>query len=115
MMERLREIIRELPPGMEFLIVVSWAFGLPIFSSILIVSGSDYSGKLVVYNNEALLSILIFEVLQSALRAAGLHDDTRLQLEVAPTIVVRTDAVRLRQIVINLLTLVMLSPEMNLA
>ena len=73
MIERLREIIRELPPGVEFLIVVSWAFGLPIFSSILIVSGSDYSGRLVVYNNEALLSILIFEILQSAFLLWFLH------------------------------------------
>ena len=64
-MERLRAIIRQLPVGVEVLIVVSWAFGMPIFSSILMVSGPDYSGKPLVYNNEALLSILIFEIIQS--------------------------------------------------
>ena len=40
-MNPLHERIRRLPPGIEFLIVVSWAFGMPIFSSILAILGSD--------------------------------------------------------------------------
>ncbi|MEO7272164.1 MAG: ATP-binding protein [Vicinamibacterales bacterium] len=51
-----------------------------------------------------LASVPVAGVLRSALRASGLDDDPRVQLEVAPTIVVRTDALRLRQILINLLT-----------
>jgi two-component system sensor histidine kinase BaeS len=37
-------------------------------------------------------------------RAAGLEDDPRPRLEASPTGVIRTDAVRLRLILINLLT-----------
>jgi uncharacterized protein len=66
----LHEGIRRLPAGVEFLVVVSWAFGLPIFASIMSLgtggeSGSPTGGALV-YNNSALLNILVFEVVQSA-------------------------------------------------
>ncbi len=37
-MNRLQELIRRLPPGVEFLLVVTWAFGLAIFESILWLS-----------------------------------------------------------------------------
>jgi len=64
-MNPLHERIRRLPPGIEFLIVVSWAFGMPIFSSILAILGSDAETGRTVFNNEALVSILVFEVVQS--------------------------------------------------
>ena len=38
-MDRLRERIRQLPPGVEFLFVVVCAFGLSIFTSILSIGG----------------------------------------------------------------------------
>ena len=47
-MNPLHEHIRRLPPGVEFLIVVSWAFGMPIFSSILSILGQeDDTGRAV--------------------------------------------------------------------
>lgn len=69
-MNPLHERIRRLPAGVEFLVVVSWAFGLPIFASIMSLgtggeSGSPTGGALV-YNNSALLNILVFELIQSA-------------------------------------------------
>ena len=69
-MNPLHERIRRLPAGVEFLVVVSWAFGLPIFASIMSLgtggeSGSPTGGALV-YNNSALLNILVFEIIQSA-------------------------------------------------
>lgn len=69
-MNPLHERIRRLPPGVEFLVVVSWAFGLPIFASIMSLgtdgeSGSPTGGALV-FNNLALLNILVFELIQSA-------------------------------------------------
>ena len=71
-MERLREMIRRLPPGVEFLIVVFWAFGQFIFKSILSMGAS----RAAVYTNEALTSLLVVELLQFAflawfLRARG--------------------------------------------
>ena len=69
-MNPLHERIRRLPTGVEFLVVVSWAFGLPIFASIMSLgtdgeSGSPTGGALV-FNNSALLNILVFELIQSA-------------------------------------------------
>ncbi len=69
-MNRLEELIRRLPAGIEFLVVVSWAFGLPIFSSIMSL-GPDggtgvATGGALVFDNAALLSILVFELIQSA-------------------------------------------------
>lgn len=61
-MERLREMIRRLPPGMEFLIVVVWAFGQFIFASILSIGTARSSA----YTNDALAAVLVVEVLQFA-------------------------------------------------
>jgi uncharacterized protein len=64
----LHELIRRLPPGVEFLIVVTWAFGLPVFQSIMSIGGagpeSGGSGRLQ-FTNSALLATLIFELVQS--------------------------------------------------
>ena len=66
-MNPLHERIRRLPPGVEFLVVVSFAFGLPIFTSILSLgTGGGTAGSGLVYNDAALLNILVFELLQSA-------------------------------------------------
>ncbi len=64
-MNALHERIRQLPPGIEFLIVVSWAFGMPILSSIVAILGAGGESVRTVFTNEALLSILIFEIVQS--------------------------------------------------
>jgi CAAX protease family protein len=66
----LHERIRRLPAGVEFLVVVSWAFGLPIFTSIMSLgpeggTGAATGGALV-FDNGALLSILVLELVQSA-------------------------------------------------
>lgn len=67
-MNPLHERIRRLPAGVEFLVVVSWAFGLPIFTSIMSLGagGNAATGGSLVFNNSALLSILVFELIQSA-------------------------------------------------
>jgi len=65
-MNPLHERIRRLPPGVEFVIVVSWAFGMPIFSSILSILGTEGETGRAVFTNEALVGILAFEVVQSA-------------------------------------------------
>jgi membrane protease YdiL (CAAX protease family) len=61
-MEPLREMIRRLSTGVEFLIVVSWAFGQFIFGSIMSIGAPAESA----YTNQALLSVLITELLQFA-------------------------------------------------
>jgi len=67
--KQLHERIRRLPPGVEFLVVVSWAFGLPIFTSILSLGaggGADSrAGGALVFNNAALINIVSFELLQT--------------------------------------------------
>ena len=67
-MNPLHERIRRLPPGVEFLVVVSFAFGLPIFTSIVSLGtgGRAATGGALVYDDAALLNILVFELLQSA-------------------------------------------------
>jgi membrane protease YdiL (CAAX protease family) len=60
---RLHEAIRRLPPAVEFLVVVTWAFGLPIFSSIMSL-GTPGMESVPVFNNAQLLGIIIFEVIQ---------------------------------------------------
>jgi uncharacterized protein len=60
-MNRVHEQIRQLPPGIEFVIVILWAFGLSIFTSILSL-GIAHSTPVI--DDRALLSILIFEILQ---------------------------------------------------
>jgi membrane protease YdiL (CAAX protease family) len=68
-MSPLHERIRRLPAGVEFLVVVTWAFGLPIFASIMSLgtggAGAATGGSLV-FNNSALLNILVFELIQAA-------------------------------------------------
>ena len=49
-MNPLHEMIKRLPPRLEFLIVIMWAFGLPIFSSILSIGASDID-KREYFNN----------------------------------------------------------------
>ena len=67
-MNRLHEAIRRLPVGVEFLVVVTWAFGLPIFSSIMSL-GTPGTESVPVFNNAQLLGIIIFEVIQLAFLA----------------------------------------------
>ena len=43
-MNPLHELIRRMPAGVEFLVVVSWAFGLPVFSSIMALGTGGESG-----------------------------------------------------------------------
>lgn len=62
-MNRLHEAIRRLPPGVEFLVVVTWAFGLPIFASIMSL-GTPGSSATPVFTNAELLATIIFEVVQ---------------------------------------------------
>jgi membrane protease YdiL (CAAX protease family) len=62
---RLHELLRRLPAGVEFLVVVTWAFGMPIFTSILSLGGVGAAGAPAIFNNAALLSIVIFEAIQS--------------------------------------------------
>jgi uncharacterized protein len=73
----LHELIRRLPPGVEFLVVVSWAFGLPIFTSIMSLGTggevSAASGGALVFDNAMLLNILVFELVQSAMLLWFLH------------------------------------------
>jgi uncharacterized protein len=60
---RLHEAIRRLPPGVEFLVVLTWAFGLPIFSSVMSL-GAPPGSPAPVFNDAQLLGIIIFEVIQ---------------------------------------------------
>jgi len=70
-MNPLHERIRQLPPGVEFLIVVTWAFGLPIFNSILAIgaAGGGGDGTSAVtrlqIGNAALVGTLVMELVQS--------------------------------------------------
>jgi len=73
----LHELIRRLPAGVEFLVVVSWAFGLPVFSSIMALGTGGESGggtgHSLVFNDAALINIVVFELLQSAFLVWFLH------------------------------------------
>jgi len=62
-MNRVHELIRRMPMGVEFLVVVTWAFGLSIFTSILSLGVAHQAP---VFNDLALMSVLIFELLQFA-------------------------------------------------
>lgn len=64
-MNPLHELIRRLPPGFEFLIVVTWAFGLPVFQSIMSIGGGEVTAARLQYTNAALLGTLLFELVQS--------------------------------------------------
>lgn len=62
-MNPLHELIKRLPPGVEFLVVMMWAFGLPIFTSILAIGGgAEISSRIT---NAGLLSTLITLLLQA--------------------------------------------------
>jgi membrane protease YdiL (CAAX protease family) len=61
----LHELIRRLPPRVEFLIVIIWAFGLPIFSSILSIGASDTQSTREFFNDTTLIGVLVMEVLQT--------------------------------------------------
>ena len=68
-MTPLRELIRRLPPGVEFLVVVCGAFGMPIFSSILSLgagAGAAPGAGGLVFNDAVLIGIVVFEVVQAA-------------------------------------------------
>jgi membrane protease YdiL (CAAX protease family) len=60
---RLEEAIRRLPPGVEFLVVVTWAFGLPIFSSILSIGQTH---DVALFTDAVLVSNLLFQMLVAA-------------------------------------------------
>lgn len=76
-MNPLHELIRRMPAGVEFLVVVSWAFGLPVFSSIMALGTGGESGggtgHSLVFNDAALINIVVFELLQSAFLVWFLH------------------------------------------
>jgi uncharacterized protein len=59
----LEEAIRRLPAGVEFLVVVTWAFGLPVFASIMAL-GTPGDSAAPVFTNAELLATIIFEVVQ---------------------------------------------------
>lgn len=65
-MNPLHELIRRLPARVEFLFVISWAFGLSIFTSILSV-GTTPEQNQGLYDNTALIGVLIFELAQSVI------------------------------------------------
>jgi signal transduction histidine kinase len=52
----------------------------------------------------AVSEVALSPVIESAARASGLEGDARLNLEFEPALTVRADAVRLRQVVLNLLS-----------
>lgn len=62
-MNRLHEAIRRLPQGVEFLVVVTWAFGLPIFASIMSLAAPN-EGRSPVFSNAELFAAIVFEVIQ---------------------------------------------------
>ena len=76
-MNPLHELIRRLPAGVEFLVVVSWAFGLPIFNSIMSLGTGGAipaaSGGALVFNDTILVNILVFELIQSVFLLWFLH------------------------------------------
>lgn len=63
-MNPLHELIRKLPARVEFLVVITWAFGLAIFESILSL-GRPAGEVPAVYQSSALIGELVFELLQS--------------------------------------------------
>jgi membrane protease YdiL (CAAX protease family) len=69
----LHELIRRLPPRLEFLIVIMWAFGLPIFSSILSIGGSDAHSTREYFDDTTLIGVLVMEVAQTLFLVWFLH------------------------------------------
>lgn len=62
-MNRLHELIRRLPPGVEFLLVVMWAFGLAIFESILWLSLVPAD---TAVTNQSLIGTIVHRVVVAA-------------------------------------------------
>jgi membrane protease YdiL (CAAX protease family) len=63
-MNPLHELIRKLPARVEFLVVITWAFGLAIFASILSIGMSPQDAR-GLYDNSGLVGDLVFELVQS--------------------------------------------------
>jgi uncharacterized protein len=59
----LKEVIRQLPPGVEFLVVIMWAFGLPIFTSILSIGQLQGAA---VFSDAQMLGTVCFEIFVAA-------------------------------------------------
>lgn len=76
-MTPLHELIRRLPPGVEFLIVVCGAFGMPIFSSIMSLGADGAAGPggggAVIFDDAVLIGIVVFELVQAAFLIWFLH------------------------------------------
>lgn len=62
-MNQVHEAIRRLPAGVEFLVVLTWAFGLPVFASILTISTLE-GNRAPAFSNAELFAAVIFEVIQ---------------------------------------------------
>lgn len=63
-MNPLHELIRRLTPGVEFLIVITWAFGQAIFASILSIGDTEILQSKEYFNDAGLITLLIFETVQ---------------------------------------------------
>jgi uncharacterized protein len=63
-MNPLHELIRRLTPGVEFLIVITWAFGQAIFASILSIGDAEILNSQEYFNDAGLISLMLFEALQ---------------------------------------------------
>ena len=76
-MTPLRDLIRRLPPGVEFLVVVCGAFGMPILSSIMSLgadgAAAPSAGRGVVFDDAVLIGIVVFELVQAAFLIWFLH------------------------------------------
>lgn len=76
-MTPLRDLIRRLPPGVEFLVVVCGAFGMPILSSIMSLgadgAAAPAAGRGVVFDDAVLIGIVVFELVQAAFLIWFLH------------------------------------------
>jgi membrane protease YdiL (CAAX protease family) len=68
-MDQFREMVRRLPVGVEFLIVVILAFGRFIVASILAMGSPELS----TYTNHALMSVVVTELLNFAFLAWFLY------------------------------------------
>jgi uncharacterized protein len=60
----LHEMIRRLPVGVEFLFVITWAFGLEIFTFILALGGAPADVAEAKLGNDQLVSFLVLKSLQ---------------------------------------------------
>lgn len=76
-MTPLHDLIRRLPPGVEFLIVICGAFGMPIISSIMSLGAGGTAASTargaLVFNDAVLIGIVVFELVQAAFLIWFLH------------------------------------------